>query len=215
MNHQLIYNLLEQQAGSAARELFQRLISQSLPETVDVVVVLQGDQLDRLPKAAELQRRFQVPVLLIGNDDFTGPGKREEEELDFRLREWLPVFAKAGVPEEMVVIADQAFNTKEQAEGICEVAQKQHWYSFVVVTSPYHILRAFLSVIQVASRQSFSGKIFMRAADLPWDQLPAGKTKTARELLVSELDKIKKYRSDIANYEEGLAFLATYAKLVQ
>jgi len=213
MNYQTICNLIGQKNGLQARELFQRLASQSLPAAVDVIVALQGDRLDRLVTVAELSKRFRAPILLTGNDDLTGPGYRADEAKDPLLSEWVASFVKSGVPKNLIIVDDQAFNTKEQAGRVCELAKSKNWRTLAVVTSPYHLLRSFLSFVRATRQRNFSSRIFMQAADLPWDQPPAGKTQTALKLLVIELNKIDKYRADIASYGEGLAFLLTYAKL--
>ena len=203
MDHSKARGLIEKKLGADGVELFDRLMAQE-PQQADTIVFLQGDQLDRAPAVEKLWKRGLAPLVLItGNNDLIGRGKRNEE-CDFHLDKLKGYLLERGIPNESILMDDQAFNTPDQAIHAIEMARKHGWKTLLIITSPYHILRAYLTCLKQVHEQEWSGGIIMHVADLAWERNPSGRERPALEMLDIELDKIEKYQKDLANVSEGL-----------
>jgi len=188
--------------GSDAAILFTGLLNQK-PEHADAIVFLQGDRLDRVQKVRELyESGFANTVFITGNNELVGRGKRNEEN-DMHLSELKGWLVGHGIPEKVMIIDDQSMNTSGQAINTIRLAKEKGWPALLVVTSPFHVLRAYLTFLKQANKQGWKGHIIMQVADLPWGTPPSGRTKTAKEMLAIEMEKIKKYAKDIATIEES------------
>jgi uncharacterized SAM-binding protein YcdF (DUF218 family) len=202
--HERAAQFVKAQLGGQAMELFSTLLK-SRPQLADAVIFLQGDQLDRAQKVVGLYRNGFAPrVLITGNNDLIGRGKRNEEN-DYHLDMLKTALTENHIPEDAIAVDSSSMNTKEQAIFAIDWAQKQKYKKMLVVTSPFHILRAYLTFLKQINDKKWNGEIVMQAADLPWESAPGGRKRTALKMLLIELEKIKKYRSDLASIDEGLS----------
>lgn len=209
--NEIIYTI-EQILGKEAAKLFTILIKQK-PVPADCIVLLQGDRLDRVELVERLyKKKFAPRILITGNNVLIGKGKRFEEN-DIHLSILKNYLVKRGIPEKDISIEDQSFNTKEQAEHTIEVAARNHWSKLLIVTSLYHILRAYLTLIRESMKQHWTGGIIMQAIHSPWDNVPSGREKTAKEMFLMEIRKIKKYKNDIADIKEGFEYIKKQLKI--
>ncbi|MFH1451233.1 MAG: YdcF family protein [bacterium] len=191
--------------GESGYGLFQQLSIQE-PQKTDAIILLQGDRLDRVGKVNELYSRGVAEVVVIsGNNDLIGRGKRNEEN-DISLSEIKQHLMSLSVPEEAIFIDDQSMNTLDQAVNVIKLAKARNWQSLIVVTSPYHLLRAYLTFVGQATRGGWPGHLFFQVATLDWSKVPSGRERTAREMLVIEMKKMRQYQNDMATIEEGLNY---------
>lgn len=198
--------LVQTALGESAAKLFGMLLGQK-PIRSDVIVFLQGDRLDRAETVAQLYREGFAPLVLItGNNDLIGRGKRNEEN-DMHLDELKNYLVEHGVLERAILIDATSMNTPDQAVHTLALAREHGWKKLLVVTSPFHVLRAYLTFAKKAQGASWGGAILMHAANLPWDIPPSGRERSALEMLLVELEKIKKYEKDVATVEAGLIHL--------
>ncbi|MFH1585016.1 MAG: YdcF family protein [Patescibacteria group bacterium] len=193
--------LVRMQFGDEAAALFTSL-QEEKPEQADAIILLQGDRLDRVAKTAELfLRGFAPRVFLAGNNKLIGVGPRPGEN-DIALEEIRKALIGAGVPDGAITVDDKALNTKEQAVRSMRAAIQEGWKKILVVTSPYHLLRAHLTFIQEKQEQGWEGETIFQGADFAWDTVPAGRSSTALEMLVLETEKIRKYGFDFLLYSD-------------
>lgn len=192
--------------GDKALELWKFLRKQK-PKKAEALVFLQGDRFDRVPATLSLYNSgLAEKILITGNNDLAGRGKRIGEN-DVSLDKIKEVFLEKGVLKQSLIIDDEAFNTKDQAVNAIKVAIKNDWKTILVLTSPYHILRTYLTFVKQSLEQKWQGEIIVCAADLNWSQVPSGKSKIAMEILLLEMEKIKKYKKDIATFEQSLNYI--------
>jgi uncharacterized SAM-binding protein YcdF (DUF218 family) len=100
---------------------------------VDAVVILSGDDGDRLGMAGDMLARGYVRYLVITNTDPAANLRlsRDAERLGFE-REW-------------IFITDlQVDSTLDEAQAVLDLAQSQGWSSLMVVTDPPHSFRTRL-----------------------------------------------------------------------
>ena len=194
-----IIGMVEEVLGKKSAELFSALLLQE-PKKADAIIYLQGDQLDRAPLTAKLYNdHYANKIFITGNNNLIGRGKRNEED-DFHLEISKLYFEKQrGIKTNDILMDDKSMNSKDQAIRVIELAKEKDWKTLLVVTSPFHILRAYLTILKHMQIQDWSGEIIMQHPDLSWDSIPSGRLKTARVMLEEELEKIKKYRDDLAN----------------
>ena len=193
-------NKVKEVLGTKGAELFSALLLQE-PRKADAIVYLQGDQLDRAPKTAELyNKEYADTIFITGNNNLIGRGKRNEEN-DFHLDTSKEYFIKHGVKEEVILIDDKSMNSKDQAVKIIQLAKERGWNTLLVVTSPFHILRAYLTLLKQVEEQNWNGEIIMQTPDLSWSSIPSGRVKTAQIMLEEDLEKIKKYKDDLTDID--------------
>jgi uncharacterized SAM-binding protein YcdF (DUF218 family) len=198
--HKNAIETVENTLGEKASKLFDALLSQE-PNRADTIVYLQGDQLDRAPKTAELyNKEYADTVLITGNNDLIGRGKRNEEN-DFHLDKLKRYLIENSVENKAILMDDKSMNSKDQAVKVIKLAKEKRWNTLLVVTSPFHILRAYLTLLKQAENQNWSGEIIMQTPDLSWDSVPSGRIKTAQVMLEEDLEKIKKYSDDLVDID--------------
>lgn len=180
---QLIAKVLSQEKA----DLFETLLFQK-PEKADVIVLLQGDRLDRVPAAVELYKQGFAPLVLISGND-----ARVQELNDVSLNELQDALQKKGVLAEDILLDSEAMNTAGQATNVIVLAKKRGWRKLLLVASAYHALRAFLTFQKEAMLQGWEGSIIMHAVYFPWESFAQGEKKTHGELFEEELQKIAEY----------------------
>ncbi|MBI3307887.1 MAG: YdcF family protein [Candidatus Melainabacteria bacterium] len=192
--------------SQSAAELFSALLRQK-PVPADVIVFLQGDRFDRIDKVQSLFHNSLASLVLItGNNVLIGQGKRYEEN-DVHLSKLKERLINKGIPEAAIIIDEHSSNTFDQAVNTIKTAKKKKWSTLLIVTSPYHVLRAYLTFIKQFKKQRWKGNIVMQCADLSWDTPPSGRIKTSIEMLKVEMEKIEKYNSDMATIKQGRKML--------
>ena len=181
--------------GKATADLFDALSSQP-PDFADAIFLLQGDRFDRVDTVVSLfQKGFAPLVVVTGNNKLIGKGKRPEEN-DVALEELRQALAKKGVSLNAIEIEDRAMNTKGQAVFGIKLARERAWKKLLIVTSPYHMLRAYYNFQEEADIQHWGETFIMQGIPMEWDAVPGGREKTALEMLKIEIEKIKKYSAE-------------------
>lgn len=164
-------------------KLFKEILSQK-PKKADVIVFLQGDRFDRCPKVLSLyQEGFSSKILITGNNT------RAEEIKDSLLPEIKEWFLKNQVKEEDIIVEDNSLNTLDQAVNVIKIAKENNYKKLILVTSPYHALRVYLTFL----KQEWEGNIVIQTINQKWSDIPSGDNKTALEMLVGEIEKIRNY----------------------
>ncbi len=185
----------------SAQDDFVALLDAQPLSKGDVIFVLQGDGLFRAPYAAELFKKGYAPLVgIVGNDTRREYGSFPSTE----VREEL---LKRGVPATAVYLEEVAPHTKAEAKRAMELAREKSWKTMLILTSPHHHCRAFLTFLKAMRDARMELSLVNAVAPLSMDEsTPWG---TRRELLAREFDKIEEYRKqgDVASFEEGIAYL--------
>ena len=97
---------------------------------VDAVVVLSGDDGDRLGLALEMLERGYTTRLILTDTDNSANARLKEEAI------------AGGFSEDRIYLTGtRVDSTLDEANAVLELAQAQHWDALMVVTDPYHSLR--------------------------------------------------------------------------
>jgi|SRR3989344_1632170 len=192
--------------------LFYKITHQLL-EPSDIIVLLQGDRLDRVKETENIYKKNIAPKIVItGNNDLIGRGTRNDEN-DLHLLDLKKELMSNGILENSIIIEDKSFNTKDQAVHMITLAKENNYKRMIIITSTYHVLRAYLSFVKSSKQQLWNGVILMCPVNLPWKKLASGRSKKAWQMFLVEMKKIKKYKNDTANIKEGLEYFNKYLKI--
>jgi uncharacterized SAM-binding protein YcdF (DUF218 family) len=187
------------------REKFICLVSNDSPKKADVIVILEGDGLNRIEKGAELYKAGFAPVVVISGDIDKKPHSIPAAEMK-------PYLIKAGVPDESIILEEKSMNTREQAIEINRLAVDNKWHSIIMVASHYHQYRAYLTFLKpILDNKQNVRLINCPARNLSWflnDESAGGKRS---DVLENEFEKIEAYRLNghQPSYEDAIKYLET------
>lgn len=88
----------------------------------------------RIDRGVELWRAGLAPALVPTG----GLGRYPPSEAEVMAR----VAGRAGVPADALVLESQATSTLTSAESVAALARERGWRSVIMVSQPYHLLRA-------------------------------------------------------------------------
>jgi uncharacterized SAM-binding protein YcdF (DUF218 family) len=164
----------------------------------DAIILLEGDGFGRLVRAAELYRQGYAPkIVFSGNIADHAYGS-------FPLEECLPQLLKMGVKEEDIIHENRSTQTAEQARYISQMIIDRQWKKLILVASPHHQCRAYLTFL----KQTPPNVILINAParDLPWFKKEAWGVRF--ELLEQEQERIEAYtrKGDLVTIEEAIEY---------
>lgn len=117
-----------------------------------------------------------------------------------------------GLHPDRIIEEPDSQNTHDQAGALVRLCAEHKWARVLLVTSPYHMPRAFLTVLAELRRAGAAEKVHvlpLPAAQVRWTDKPDGLDVTRLDLFADELRKIDEYsaRGHVASYAEGLAYM--------
>jgi uncharacterized SAM-binding protein YcdF (DUF218 family) len=100
-------------------------------EPVDAIVVLSGDDGDRLALAIEMHGKGMAPNLVLTNTQSAANRRLRQEAL------------AGGFSENQLFVTNlQVEDTVDEAVAVLALTREKGWDSLMIVTDPYHSLRA-------------------------------------------------------------------------
>lgn len=183
------------------REVFvQELHAQPLGNA-DIIFLAAGDDLSRVPYVAELFRAGRAPfIVMVSADRRHEYGSTPAGELAERLIE-------LGVPEQALIVQENALNTKEESTNVVRLMKTKGWNSALLVTSPHHQYRLFLTFLKTMRDEGLALVLINAPAPLSLtEETPYGRRE---DLLPQEFERVTAYqqKGDLASYAEGLEYL--------
>ncbi len=98
-----------------------------------------------------------------------------------------------GVPPEAIFVESETLHTRENAEYVLAILKKHHLQQVILVTSPFHQLRTYLTFAKVFQPQGI--EIINYYADAgEWHPATWFLSAEHRKLVRSEIECIEKYR---------------------
>ncbi|PRX40895.1 DUF218 domain-containing protein [Planifilum fimeticola] len=99
-----------------------------------------------------------------------------------------------GVPAENILVENESLHTRENAEYVLTLLKKHHFSHVILVTSPFHQLRTYLTFAKVF--QPYDIEITNYYADTgEWHPATWFLSKEHRNLVSSEVERIKLYKA--------------------
>jgi uncharacterized SAM-binding protein YcdF (DUF218 family) len=101
---------------------------------------------------------------------------------------------KMGVPPEAIFVESESLHTRENAENVLDLLKKHGMHRVILVTSPFHQLRTYLTFAKVF--QPYDIEIINHYADTgEWHPFTWFLSAEHRKLVKSEIRRIKEYRA--------------------
>ena len=185
------------------REKFIALVDNDCIQPSDVIILLEGDGLNRCEKAASLYAKGWADKIL-----FSG-GICNYSYGSYPIVDVLPELNRLGVKNEDVILENKSQNTLEQAKFVIQLALKNNWKKLILVATHDHQYRAYLTFLKRVLE--IDGEILLfnaPARNLSWFQETGWGTRFER--LEAEFDRIEKYSdlghlascADVIKYQE-------------
>ena len=124
------------------REKAIAFIDNDIIKPSDAIILLEGDGLNRYPKAVELYNSN-----IASNIVFSG-GITDYTYGSFPFSEVLPYMLEAGIPVQVIFHEDKSLNTREQAIEVIKLSVEKNWKRLVLVASHEHQYRAYLTFLK-------------------------------------------------------------------
>ena len=186
------------------REQFCAVLASGPLLRADAIVVLCGeDGASRLDTCVELLRQQAAPTIVLS-------GGLDQPPRILGASRLASVLYGKGVSPGRVLVEIESQNTREQAVIVVAMAQAREWRRLLLVVSPYHAPRAFLTFVRalqdVGAAEAINVLVVPAASS--WFAAPEGASTTRLALLTSEFAKVEEYGAHVATYEEGIQYLA-------
>lgn len=133
-----------------ASRLGQFLDKEDPLQHADAIFVLAGSRLDRALEAADLLRSGHAPVMMMTHQTpETAVRRLNARGLDIPFDEDLAkqILVRAGIPADAILIPPRIHdNTAMEAQTLRAEALRRGWRRVIVVSSKYHLRRAWLAM---------------------------------------------------------------------
>lgn len=177
------------------------IVYNDLIKKSDAVVCLEGDGLSRIGETANLfKKKLAKKVIISGgysNPPFSLPSKYIAKHL-----------IKKSVPRKNIILEENSQNTYEQGLEVMKIIKKNKWNIIILVASPFHQPRAYLTFLKAMKNSNLKIQIFNSPArDLSWFNKTSIK-KSRLQLLEEEFKKIKEYnkKGHIATIKQAIKY---------
>lgn len=183
------------------KEKFLVLVSNERLKKADAIILLEGDGLNRIKSTADLYKAGWADTVVVSGGVYT------PDYGSYPSGYLMPELIKSGVPSEKIVIEGKSKHTREQAEEVLALADSLKWKNIILVASPHHQPRAFLTFLKVMNEKKLKLQIINAPArELSWfEETGWGKRS---ELLDTEFEKIEKYMAlgQAATFKEAIDY---------
>jgi uncharacterized SAM-binding protein YcdF (DUF218 family) len=98
-----------------------------------------------------------------------------------------------GVPADSILVEDQSLHTRENAEYVLNLLKEHHFTHIILVTSPFHQLRTYLTFKKVYDLHGI--KITNFSDTNGWHPATWFLSSKNRHIVQGEIDRIKLYRA--------------------
>ncbi|MBI2030706.1 YdcF family protein [Candidatus Kaiserbacteria bacterium] len=188
----------------SAQERYIAVIGNDMLRKADVIVILEGDNLARLPQGAALYQDGWAPLVVLSG----GIDKADYHSIP--SSRMLPHLLEIGVPREAVELEEKSMHTRDQAVEITRIARERDWKTIIIVASHYHQYRAYLTFLKRLQEEGLDRQVVLinaPARDLPWFSMDDQQGRRI-DVLEGEFERIEKYREmgHIASYESALEY---------
>jgi uncharacterized SAM-binding protein YcdF (DUF218 family) len=184
-----------------SREKFIAIVDNDTISKSDVIVLLEGDGLNRCQKAVDLYKNGWADKII-----FSG-GICDYSYGSYPIIDVLPHLINLGVPESDIIVENKSLNTKEQAEFVIDLVKKNNWKKLILVATHDHQYRAYLTFLNKILKVDKTILIFNAPArNLPWFKETGWGTRFNR--LQEEFKRIDIYKKKghLASYEDVITY---------
>lgn len=184
------------------REKFSILVSNIEVGKVDVLILLEGDGLGRIPYAIELlQKKVSDKLIFSGGIENLTYGSYPFEKCSF-------LFEEAKIGSEKIIKELVSQNTQEQAVETLKICKELKVSKIGIIASHYHIFRSYLTFLKVWKNSLKGFSIYpFPVRNLSWTDENVWGSRSS--LLEQEFEKISHYQSlgDVESFENAVEYL--------
>ena len=172
----------------------------------DAIVCLCGEDAEpRVTVACQLFRSGAAPYLVLSG------GKNEPPRIK-GAESCFGLVMSQGIAFERIIGDYESQHTRDQAVNVVALAAERQWTQLLLVASPYHAPRAFMTFVQAMDEAKVSDKIRLvnaPASQTLWSESPDATSDSRLSLWRSECHKIATYTASghVATAERGLEYL--------
>lgn len=190
---------------ATARERFCAVLGSTPLLRGDAIVVLEGDGTTRLPAAVQLLRTGAAPFIVVS-------GGLDKPPHCITAEKMAGLLMGMGVGPDRILLDSESKNTQEQARHVFRLAEQENWSRLLIVASPYHAPRAFLTFLKELQRIDKDRAVhvvMVPASQAPWFAKPDGLEVTRFDLLDDEFRKVDVYgeQGHVASWDDGIEYL--------
>jgi uncharacterized SAM-binding protein YcdF (DUF218 family) len=179
------------------------------PKEPAVGVCLQGDTTLRLETTLELYNSGKIQNIIVSG------GGEENINRDERPANLMKDFLVShGLPEKVIYLERKAKTTHEHPKYVNEIMHENGFSNLLLITSGYHLLRAYLRFLDIIFHEEISYKLYGYPAgsSKSWIQkTPTGKMHRFLYYFCVELTKISTY-SGLASFDDAWKYIRKLKK---
>lgn len=167
----------------------------------NAIVLLEGDGYNRYRHASWLYHIKKAPIIVFSGDIV------DYNYGSIPFNEILPKMLENDIKEDDIVFENKSVNTKEQAEEVVHLALKEKWTKLILVASPEHQYRAYLTFLKAVKRDLLDIEIYNSPAkNLNWFSDDGWGCRFDR--LEQEFIRIEKYMQlgHLATFNEAIEY---------
>lgn len=190
----------------SAREQFCAVLASGPLLQSDAIILLAGEDAEaRAKTAAELFRQGAAPVIVVTGGVNNPPRQVHAESVAAML-------LGLGVAPDRILLEPTAQHTREQAVATAAMAKAAPWKRIILVASPYHMPRAFLTFLRALEESELTETVRIvpcPTSHVAWFEAPPGVGMVRLGLLADEFAKCEDYatKGHVATWRNGLAYL--------
>ncbi len=157
------------------------LSPQSPLAKADVIVAISGGETEaRAAEAVRLYKDGWAPRLIFSGAASDPTSRSNARAMAAKAR-------AAGVPAAAIELDEAAVNTAQNASGVAAIVKKHDYRSIILVTSPYHQRRSFITFQRQLPQVTF---INHSSPDQAWRRSHWWATQYSTNLTLSEFQKV-------------------------
>lgn len=184
-----------------SREKVIALVNSDVVYKSDAIILLEGDGLNRFQHAIKLFETGLADKIVFSGNIIN------YEYGSYPFSDIKPLLLNQGIAESSLIYENKSLNTYEQAVEIIKIALSNNWKRIILVASPEHQCRAYLTFLRQVI-DSACGLIIYNspAQNLKWfEDSDWGKR---FDRLDVEFERIEKYREfgHLATFEEAIEY---------
>lgn len=141
------------------REKFIAIVNNDIVSQADAIILLEGDGFNRYRHAARLYNQGIATKIV-----FSG-GIVDYDYGSYPFKDIEPLLLNEGVAVKDIIHENISLNTREQAVQIIKLADERKWKRLILVASPEHQYRAYLTFLKEILRTKMDIVLFNSSAN--------------------------------------------------
>ena len=160
-----IYIIISHYHAPILTHLGRYLVVEHTPEKSDLIVCLSGNNIERGLAAADAYQDGLAPQIFIAREELPdGYELLKEKGINYpeTIDLLMTVFNGLGVPGSALIISDRPVkSTIDEAEMVMDMIKERDYQSLIIITSPTHSRRAWLTFRKIFEKEEKDFRILV------------------------------------------------------